>query len=127
MAAKPGHGMITDGRADPRSAKGVERRRQMLAEDAAEVKRIAGELLMSLRRPPTIAEQLKAELIGRTATKIRRLDDQRRQNLAERKLLETLLAVPFNVAVDVLGPKAPGRTYHVAEKGDELVGDEVEN
>jgi hypothetical protein len=120
MASNLGQGMITDGHADPRSARAVERRREMCAEDAAEVKRIAGHLLMTLRRPPTIEEELRAELIGRTATKIRRLAEKRRDDLAERRLLEDLLRTPFNAPACTLGPRVEGsgQTYFVAEKGE---------
>jgi hypothetical protein len=126
MTTKLGQGKIVDGHADPRSLKGVERRREMRAEDSAEVERIAGHLLDTLRRDPTIAEELKAELIGRTACKIRRLADQGRESLAERQLLESLLATPFNAPACTLGPKkAPGQTYFVATKGDDLAADEA--
>jgi hypothetical protein len=121
-----GQGKVFDGHRDPRSAKGVERRRQLMGEDAAEVARISGHLLMALNRPPTIEDEMKASLIARTSVKITRLDEQRRNSLPERKLLEDLLRIPFNVSVNILGPKAPGRTYFVAEKGDEFVGGEVE-
>jgi hypothetical protein len=125
MTAKLGQGKIADGRADPRSLKGVERRREMRAEDAAEVERIASHLLMTLNRPPSIAEELKAELIGRTATKIRRLASQGRESLGERRLLEDLLRVPFNVTTNIIGPREPGKTYFVAEKGDDAAPDEA--
>jgi hypothetical protein len=123
MTSKLGQGMITDGHADPRSAKGVERRREIRAEDATEIARISSHLLMTLQRPATIAEELRAELIGRTATKIRRLAEQGRESLAERRLLEDLLRVPFNVTTNVVGAKAPGATFFVAEKGDDTAPD----
>jgi hypothetical protein len=121
---KLGHGKIVHGRADPRSLKGVERRREMRAEDAAEVARISGHLLMTLNRPPTVAEELKAELIGRTACKIRRLADQGRESLGERQLLESLLATPFNAPASTLGKKAPGHTYFVVGKEDDAAPDD---
>ena len=68
---------------------------------------------------------MKASLIARTSVKIGRLDEQRRNSLPERKLLEDLLRVPFNVRTDVVGPKAPGRTFFVAERGDQLAPDEA--
>lgn len=108
--------MITDGHADPRSLKGIERRKQIRAEDAAETKRIAEHLLMTLDRPPTIAEELKAETIGRTACKIRRLAAQGLDSLGERKLLEDLLRTPFN-------SPATGQTYRVVTKGGDLAPD----
>jgi hypothetical protein len=127
MTGKLGHGKIVDGHADPRSLKGIERRRELMAEDAIEVKRIADHLIMTLGRPP------RAELIGRTMCKIRRLDEVRRDNLAERQLLQGLLAVPFNVETNILGPRAPGKQFFVAERGDVVlapdeatVADEVE-
>ena len=96
-----------------------------LAEDATEVARISSHLLMTLNRPPTIEDEMKASLIARTSVKIGRLDEQRRNSLPERKLLEDLLRVPFNVRTDVVGPKAPGRTFFVAERGDQLAPDEA--
>lgn len=123
MSAKDGPGKIRDGRADPRSAKGVERRRELGVQDAIEVKRIADGLLMTLHREPTIADELRAELIGRTACKIRRLAEVRRENLQERQLLESLLRVPFNVTASVIGPRAPGQTYFVVGKEDEAATD----
>lgn len=118
-------GKIVDGRADPRSLKGVERRREIRAEDAAETRRIADHLLDTLRRPPTIAEELKAELIGRTACKIRRLAAQGLDSLGERQLLEGLLRVPFGTPASTIGPKVEGsgQTYFVATKGSEPVAD----
>jgi hypothetical protein len=106
---------VRDGRNDPRSKKGVERRREIRAEDAAETKRIASHLLDTLRRPPTIAEELKAELIGRTACKIRRLAAQGLGSLGERQLLESLLSKPFNAEAGTIG--------HVVTKGGEPVTD----
>jgi hypothetical protein len=126
MASKPGHGN-TAGLADPRarSLKGVERRREMRAEDAAETKRIADHLLMTLNRPATVADELKAELIGRTACKIRRLAAQGLDSLGERQLLEDLLRVPFNAPASTIGPKVEGsaQSYHVVTKGGEPVPD----
>jgi hypothetical protein len=123
MSAKDGPGKIRDGHSDPRSAKGVERRRELGVQDAIEVKRIADGLLMTLHREPTIADELRAELIGRTACKIRRLAEVRRENLQERQLLESLLRVPFNVTTSVIGPRAPGKAFFVAEKGDDAPAD----
>jgi hypothetical protein len=125
MTDKPGQGKIADGRADPRSLKGIERRREIRAEDAAEVERIASHLLMTLNRPPSIAEELKAELIGRTACKIRRLAEQGRESLPERRLLEDLLRTPFNAPACTLGPKVEGsgQTYFVVTKGGDAAPD----
>jgi hypothetical protein len=121
MTAKLGRGKITDGRSDPRPLKGVERRRQLMAEDAAEIARIVGHLLETLPRPPTVRDEMRASLIARTSVKITRLDEMRRNSLPERQLLEELLRVPFNVEVDILGPKAPGRKYFTVTKGDGFV------
>lgn len=125
MADKFSRGKIVDGRADFRSARAIARRREMGAEDAAEIARISGHLLMTLGRPPTIADELRAELIGRTATKIRRLADKRRESLAERQLLEQLLAKPFNAPASTLGPKVEGsgQIYFVATKGGDTAPD----
>jgi hypothetical protein len=110
-----GRGKISDGHADPRPLRGVERRREIRAEDSIETKRIADHLLDTLRRPPTVAEELKAELIGRTACKIRRLAEQGRDSLAERQLLEDLLRVPFNAPASTIG--------HVVTKGGDPAPD----
>jgi hypothetical protein len=118
-----GPGQISDGRTDPRSLQGIARRRQLRAEDDAEVRRIADGLLMTLRRPATIADELKAETIGRTATKIRRLSEQGRESLAERRLLGDLLSVPFGLTADV----TRGPDYRVAEKGDDAVRGRTEH
>lgn len=120
MTSKLGQGKIQDGRRDPRPLKGVERRRQMRDEDDAEVRRISGHLLDTLRRPPTIEDQMKASLIGRTAVRITRLEEQRRNSLAERKLLEDLLRKPFNSEVNLVGPRVEGSTqqYFTVTKGD---------
>jgi hypothetical protein len=125
MASKLGQGKIVDGHADPRSLKGVARRRQMRAQDDAEVARISSHLLMTMQGRQTVADELKAELIGRTACKIRRLAEQGRESLGERQLLESLLAVPFNVETNIVGPRSSGATFFVAERGDELVTDEA--
>lgn len=127
MASKLGHGKIVDGHADPRSLRGVERRRQMLAEDAAEVARISSHLLDTLHRPPTIEDEMKAALIAKTSVRIDRLDEQRRNSLPERKLLEDLLRTPFNAPSSTLGPRVEGsgQTFFVAEKGDKVAADEA--
>jgi hypothetical protein len=106
------------------NARGRQRRIIMQAEDAAETARVADMLLMSLRRPPTIEDQLKADLIGRTACRIGRLEEQRRSSLAERKLLEDLLRKPFNAPESCIGPRVEGATtqrYFTVTKGDGFV------
>jgi hypothetical protein len=105
-------GRVKDGRKDPRSAKGVERRREIRAEDDAEVKRIAGDLLASLPQPPTVADELKAELIGRTACKVRRLAEQGRESLGERRLLESLLR---DSAFGQVAAQSPAERQHGRE------------
>jgi hypothetical protein len=106
------------------NARGRERRNQMQLEDGAETKRIAEMLLMSLHREPTIEDQLKADLIGRTSVRITRLEERRLNSLAERKLLESLLHKPFNSDVNLVGPKVEGSTtqrYFTVTKGDGFV------
>jgi hypothetical protein len=117
-----GDGKIRDGRRDPRSARAVARRKELRDEDGAEVKRICDHLLMTLRREPTIEDVLKAQLIGRTAVKITRLAERRRESLPERQLLESLLRTPFNAPGDTSGgPRKPGQKYFVVTKGDGFV------
>ena len=135
--AKLGQGMITDGHADPRSLRGVERRREMRAEDADEIKRIAEHLVAGLGREPVFAEIVAGELIGRTVVKIRRLAERGRDDIAERELLQRLMMttpfgmvaapppVPPTVDIFARSPVAPRPQYRVAEKGDELIPDEA--
>jgi hypothetical protein len=105
------------------NAAGRARKLQMQAEDEAETRRIAGHLLDTLRRPRTIEDELRAQLIGRTATKISRLEEQRRNSISERTLLESLLHKPFNSEVNLVGPRVEGSTqqYFTVTKGDNFI------
>jgi hypothetical protein len=121
MTDKFGPGKIRDGRLDPRSAKAIARRKELREEDGAEIKRISDRLLMTLREPATIEQELRAGLIARTAVKITRLAERRRESLGERQLLENLLRVPFNVETNIVGAKrSPEQTYFTVEKGDDF-------
>ncbi len=137
MASAIGQGKIFDGSLDPRSAKAIERRRELRSEDADEIKRIAEHLVVGLGRAPIGAEVVGAELVARTLVKIRRLAERGRDDIAERQLLQRLMmTTPFGAVpapppvppkLNPVGPRSPGATFFVAEKGDELVGDEVKN
>jgi hypothetical protein len=86
-----GDGKIRNGRTDPKTAKAIARRKELRAQNAAEVAKISSHLLASLPRPPTIADELQAELVARTAVKIRRLAEVGRESIAERTLLAQLM------------------------------------
>jgi hypothetical protein len=130
---KLGHGKIVDGHSDPRSLRGVERRRELRAEDADECSRITEQLIAGLGREPIGAELVAAELIARTVIKIRRLAERGRDDLAERDLLSQLMmttpfgmvAAPPPVPRNIVGPKAPGKTYFVVTKGGDPAADET--
>jgi hypothetical protein len=135
MTTNLGQGKIVDGHADPRSLKGVERRRELREEDAAEIERIAGHLIAGLGREPIGAEFVAAELAARTLVKIRRLAERGRDDSSERELLSRLMVTtPFGMVpapppvppkFNPVGARAPGATFWVAEKGDDTAPDEV--
>ncbi len=128
MTAKLGHGQIVDGHNDPRSLKGVERRRELREQNATEVEHITAELLAGLGRPPVGGETIAAEVIAATTVKSRRLREQGRDDGEERRLLRELLAFsPFGMTTPMpprVDPGVPG-TYFVATKGGEPAADEV--
>jgi hypothetical protein len=122
--------MIVDGRNDPRSLKGVERRRELRELNASEVEQITSQLLAGLGRPPVGGETVAAEVIAATTVKARRIREQGRDDSEERQLLRQLLAFsPFGMALPMpprVDPAVPG-TYFVATKGAESAPDEVTN
>jgi hypothetical protein len=130
MASKLGQGLITDGRNDPRSLRGIERRRELRAEDADEIRNITEHLIAGLECAPIGAEVVAAELVARTVVKVRRLAERGRDDLAERELLSQLMmTTPFGMVTapppvpSRIGPRSPGATYFVVDKGDDAVPD----
>jgi hypothetical protein len=128
MASKLGHGKITDGHNDPRSLKGVERRRQLREQNTIEVERITAELVAGLGRPAIGGETVAAEVIAATLVQAKRLREAGKDDRAERHLLHRLLlTTPFGVMpappaqINTVSPGA----YFVATKGDDLVADEA--
>jgi len=120
-----GRGKIVDGHADPRSAKGVERRRELREQNANEVEQITAQLLAGLGRPPIGGETVAAEVIAATVVKAKRLREAGRDDSVERHLLHRLLVfTPFGVQPTLprIDPAAPG-AYFVATKGGDPVTD----
>jgi len=98
MTDQLGRGKVFDGHRDPRSAKGVERRREIRTEDAVEVKDVTANLIAGLRREPIGAEIVAAELIARTLVKIRRAGERGRDDAGDRELLSRLMmTTPFGM------------------------------
>jgi hypothetical protein len=121
-----GHGKIVDGRADPRSARAIARRREIVAENTAEVDRIAAALISDLGREPLASEAIAAREIAATTVRASRLRQRLRDDTRERRILASLLkASPFGMSpmpsvarASFPGPRQPGRRFYVAEKGE---------
>jgi hypothetical protein len=115
-----GDGKIRDGRADPKTAKAIARRRELREINAAEVEQITAQLIAGLGRAPIGGEVVAAEVIAATTVKARRLREQGRDDGEERRQLRQLLAfTPFGVTPPTpprIDPAAAG-TYFVATKG----------
>lgn len=114
-------------------AAGSKRMQQIRDENAIEIEAIKAHLIKGLERPPLAAEEVAAELIAATCVKARRLRAGCKDDSAERRLLSRLMVTtPFGMVpapppvppkFNPVGAKAPGRTYFVAERGDDAAPD----
>jgi hypothetical protein len=116
-------------------AAGNKRMQQIRDENALEIEAIKAHLIAGLGRAPLAAEVISAEVIAATSVRAKRLRMSCKDDSKERRLLSKLMVTtPFGMVpappvvppkIQILGPKGPGRTYQVAEKGDVLVTDEA--
>jgi hypothetical protein len=116
-------GKIRDGRADPKTAAAIARRRELREINASEVEQITSQLLAGLGRPPIGGETVAAETIAATLVAGRRLRERGRSDEAERQLLRRMLAIsPFGLTPQAppahLDP-SPAGTFRVVAKGEE--------
>jgi hypothetical protein len=116
-------GKIKDGRADPKCAKAIKRRREIREQNAGEVEQIVAQLIAGLGRAPIGGETVTAEVIASTLVAGRRLRERGRSDAAERQLLRQMFAIsPFGLTPQAppahLDP-SPAGTYRLATKGGE--------
>jgi hypothetical protein len=104
-------------------------------ENEQQVREIVAGLLQGLGREPNMSDLVAAETIAATHVRSRRLRERGRDDTRERRQIARLMVTtPFGMVpapppvppkFNPVGPKVPGATYFVVEKGGDPAPDEA--